>query len=217
MNHALTAIVRQEVKSPVVWAALLAATLAWPMSLSFSPLATTLGSANARDIAYEVAFLLALSGALYADKKLAAVEWLLGRASTARRGALSVAVVGFGALVPSLLSLVPLAVLQGVASYPAVGTMALISVHMAALTLCLKSFGFSYSERSVAMAFLALALPATFSGAAGPLNVIWRILDPAAGGDLGAANFPLTALHVGSIVGLALLAQLLSIRAMRKR
>ena len=217
MNQALTSIVRQEAKSPVLWAGLVAATIAWPISLSFSPLATTLGSATARDVAYDVAFVLALAGALYSDKKFAAAGWLLGRASTARRDALSVAVVGLGALIPCLLSLAPLAIIQGVTSYPAVGTMALISLHMGALALFLRSFGFSYSERSVGMAVFALALPASFSEAAGPLNVIWRILDPAAGGDPGAANLLLTAHHVGSIVGLALFAQVLGIRTMRQR
>lgn len=217
MNQALTSIARQEAKSPVVWAALLAATIAWPVSLSFSPLATTLGSANARDVAYDVAFLLALSGALYSDRAFAATGWLLSRASTARRDVLSVAVVGLGALVPSLLSLIPLAALQGVASYPAVGTMALISFHMGALTLCLRTLGFSYSERSVLLAVLALALPAYISGTADPLNVIWRILDPAAGCDPGAANFLLTSHHVGSIIGLTLFAQLFGNRPMRQR
>jgi len=217
VNQPLTSLVRQEAKSPVVWTALLAATIAWPIALGLSPLSTTLGSANARDIAYDVAFLLALLGALYSDRKFTSAGWLLSRASSAKRDVLSVVVVGLGALVPALLSLSPLVFLQGVSTSPALGNMALISFHMAALALCLRSLGFSYSERSVALAFFALALPASMSKAAGPLNTLLRVLDPSAGGPAGDANLLLTSHHVGSIIGLTLFAQLVGIRSTRQR
>jgi len=203
----IAAFLRQEAKSPIVWGALGMALLAWPLSLELSPLSRTLGSGSARSLAYDIAFLFAVVGAVYSDRKMASIGWLWGRASSARVDALFLVVVGLGAALPAACSLAPLMVFVGLDGVPALGYSILTCFHMASLLLLFRRMGFSLPERSVAIIVLALALPAALPGDAGFLSLPLRILDPLAGGSLGDVNALLTFHQLGSIFGLILLAR----------
>ena len=217
VNRAIKALVSHEAKSPVIWLALLSAVIAWPLSLEYSPLSATLGSANARDLAYDVAFVLALFGALYSSHRLSSMRWLFERAPAGFRDALWVIMIGFGAFAPSFLALVPLMVLQGTSCAPGVATMGLIALHMGAAILLFERLGFSMPERSLGLILLAVAVPAVLSGAAGSIAILGRVLALTAGSDPGDANRLLTAHHVGSIVAITLFAHCLRPGALRKR
>lgn len=206
MKTALKALILQEGKSPVIWAALISAAVAWPITLDYSPLAASLGSANAKDIAYDLAFVLALAGGLYSSATLSSKSWLLSRASGPARFAISFGWISLGAFLPALISLTPLALLTGVSVMPGIASMALIALHLAALLLILDETGLSHSERSLALLLLALALPASLSGETGTFSYIGRVLNPAAGGDPGDINLLLTAHQFGSIIALTLIA-----------
>ena len=217
MNQALTTLARHEARNPVAWVALAAAAIAWPITIDYSPLSATLGSANAKDVSYDVAFVLAAFGALYSNHRLGSKAWLFSRASTGAQGLLWFGLVGVGALLPALLALAPLAVLEGPRACPGIGTMALVSFHMASIILFLQSVGFSRSERSLGLILLAVALPAVLPANEGFITTLTRVLTPTAGGSPGASSLLLTAHHIGSIVGLLLLAQALRSGLLRPR
>ena len=207
MKQAVAAFLRQEAKSPIAWGALILALLAWPVSLHLSPLSNSLGAGSANSLAYELAFLFALAGAVFSDRRLGYSAWLWARASGARADALFLSVVGLGAALPAACSLVPLTIFLGLDGLPALGYSILICLHMASLLLLFRRMGFSFPERSVTITILALALPAALPGDAGFLSLPLRILDPLSGGSLGDANALLTFHQLGSIFGLILLAR----------
>ena len=215
MKQVLGALVRQEAKSPIVWVALTFALVAWPVSLNFSPLSSALSSGSARTLAYDVAFLFALAGALLSDRRLASKSWLWTRASGGASDVLFVLWVGLGAALPTAFSLAPMALFQGVGAFPALGVAFLACLHMAALLLLLARLGFSLPERSVGFIILALALPAALPTGADPPSLPWRILDPLSGGGLGDANTVLTIHQIGSIFILVVIARTLGFRSAR--
>jgi len=209
VHRVITAILKQEAKSPISWGALLLSAIAWPFALFLSPLATTLTNTSATLLAYNVAFLSALAGAIYADHRLEELRWLMSRRQSSAAGLLEFGAMASGALLPSALALLPIAFLKGVHPLAAFGFLALVSLHIAALLHLLKSMRFSASARSLLMLFLALLSPASIPSDAGPFSFLWRIADPLAGGPLGGLTFLTTTAQMGSIVTVLLVARAL--------
>lgn len=200
-----------------MWLGVAAALCAWPIVMDYSPLAATLGSANAREVAYDLAFGLVLVGALYSSHCLASKAWLFNRGSSAGNAVLHLAWVGVGGVVPALLSLLPLIALQGAQAVPGTLMMGLIALHAAAILLLLGEAKFSTAERSLALLFLAVALPALVPLDSGALSLLARTLDPASGARPGVSNSLLISHQLGSIVLLTLAAHALRLAPLRRK
>lgn len=205
MHRVLSALLRQEVRSPLPWIALLLAAAAWPLALLLSPLATTLTGGNARHLSYNVAFMACLVGAVYADRRLGELRWILTRFSGPRRATLALAAIAAGALLPALFTLIPLAATRTPPPLGVLAALALTALHMSALLGLMAEIGFSPSARSVGLLLLALLPPALTPSDAGPLGFLSILLDPLGGGAIGPLNFLMSSAQLGSIFTLTVL------------
>ena len=204
MHRFLVATLREQARHPLPWVALTLALIAWPLSLLFSPLEATLGSGSTSELLYDVAFLSAIAGALFADRQLEKIGWLLARQPSV--ALLSVLCLAAGALLPATLSLIPAAFLEEELAGAALPCLPLAALHLGAILHLLALFGFSFPLRSVTLLFFALVLPASIPSDAGLLSFPWRILDPLGGEPLGVANFTMITSQLGSIAVLLLVA-----------
>ena len=201
-------LIRQELKSPALWACLAIALALWPLALELTPLASSLSSNNARDLAYDVAYVLATLGAVFGGWKLSRLEWLFGRTTSARKEGTWFSWVTLASFIPASISLLPWITFSGASSSTGLLSILLVCMHLSALTLVMKSLGFSKRERSLALVLLAVGLRAALHGESGQLLLASRVLEPTAGAALHDINLPLFTAQALSILGLTSLSAL---------
>lgn len=206
MHQVLLANLRQQARSPLTWVLLVLALISWPISVAIAPLTTTLSSGTAAHLAYNVAFIALIVGAIFGDMRLEELRWLMCRQSPPRVAISSVLLLASSSFLPAALCLVPMAVLSAHVPGGALMSLVLAALHVAVIVLLLNSLGFSLSSRSVGIPILALLLPASIPSGAGPFSFLWRLLDPLAGAPIENISFIMITFQLGSIVTLYLLA-----------
>lgn len=201
----IVAVFLQQARGPLPWVALALAGIAWPLSLQYSPLSLTLGTGTSVGLAYELAFVFGLVGALCADRALEGSSWLLARASHGVALLLRVAGVTVAAATLSFICILPMALVGAAVAPEKLLSLALTSAHMAAILNLLASWRFSASARSVGLLLSALVVPAYIPSGAATFSFPLRILDPLTAGVQLDPNSTALAFQIGSIFVLLLL------------
>jgi hypothetical protein len=155
-------ILIRTLRSPLGWGLLCVSALAWPALQRFTPIGITTASEDGARLAYEVAFLAALVGALLGLRALESIQSVLQRAADfprwrAELSALAVSSAGW-ALVACALPLFSGGMGEGRRPALLIG-IGLASIHLAALGVLLLRARLPAGVRSLGLLLLAWWIP----------------------------------------------------------
>lgn len=169
--------IRRLAGKPIVWLATGLIATGWVAIVALLPFAWSAPSGYGESLAYEVAFLGGLAGAVLGVDAVGEASWLLGRASPWRRQRARWAVIGTAGLLGAGAALAaPL--LLGVAADPRRGTGLLLGLGvLTAQGAALAGLPVSRGTRSLALPLLAWVVPGVLTPVTGPPGLFTAWLD----------------------------------------